>query len=45
MVVYFRLNMSIVNDPAELKFFTLSFIISGTASYQDRWMELAQDHV
>jgi len=37
--------MSIVNAPAELKFLTLNFIISGTASYQDRWMELAQDHV
>ena len=39
MVVRFRLNMSIVNAPAELKFLTLSFIISGTASYQDRWMD------
>jgi hypothetical protein len=45
MVVCLRLNMSIVNVPAELKFLTLCFIISGTASYQDRWMELAQDHV
>lgn len=45
MVVCFRLNMSIVNAPAELKFLTLRFSISGTGSCQDRWIELAQDHV
>jgi len=45
MVVCFRLNMSIVNATAELKFRTLSFIISGTTSYQDRWMEMARDHI